>query len=248
MGHVLPLPQTHLETVRMVRPDGGSFAAALCVARLAFPALGAMRGEFLHPDEEACFSAMKFERRRRSYLAGRYCAKQALCLLEPGGEARAFRITPGVFTQPIVEHPSSRAQVGISHAGDWGAALAFPEAHPMGLDIEEMDPDKAEVIRSQAAPGETPLLGKVNGEEIRALTLLWTIKEALSKALRCGMMTPFTLFEISSLEREDGRYVSAFTHFAQYKAVSFFLQDIAVSIVSPRNSALHFALGKEPHA
>jgi phosphopantetheinyl transferase len=235
-----PRPDTHVEALRIERPDG-VFQAAFCLARAAWPVLREEREHFLHPDERDYFSSLKFERRQISYLIGRYCAKQALVRLSPGAPPGSIAIRHGVFQHPVVRGAAPGAQVGISHAADWGAAVAFPEEHPMGVDIEEINGEKAATIRTQVTPAEFALVAPLAGGEIRALTLLWTAKEAMAKTIRCGMMTPFSVFEVASAGLANGAIECAFANFAQYKATSYLLGDLAVSLVVPKKSALHLA-------
>lgn len=245
MGNLLPpLLSTHLETLRLTRQNA-IYEAALCLARPEYSALEKVHAEFLHPDEAAYLSTLKYERRRSSYLLGRYCAKQALSRILAETTPTAVAISQGVFTQPVVAGPGARnTQVSISHAGEWGAAIAFPEAHPMAIDIEEAKPDRADVIRSQLTAAECDRLCLMDPDATRALVLLWTVKEAMSKVIRCGMMTPFTIFEVAEFSRVERRYVSTFTNFPQYKATSLFFDDLVLSIVSPKNTTFEIALGK----
>jgi phosphopantetheinyl transferase len=134
--------------------------------------------------------------------------------------------------------------VSISHSGQWGAALAFPERHPLAIDIEEVNPDRAEAIRSQLTAAECRLL-KMDAPD---LIVAWTIKEALAKVIRCGMMTPFSVFEIATIQHEENRMVATFTNFAQYKANSFFCSGMAITLVTPKNTTFQLQIWKDPHA
>lgn len=49
-------------------------------------------------------------------------------------------------------------QVSISHCDAIGFSTAFPEAHPMGIDVEKISPDRTDVILSQITPTEQSLL------------------------------------------------------------------------------------------
>ncbi len=55
------------------------------------------------------------------------------------------------------------------------------------------------------------------GEEGLQLLLLWSLKEALSKALRTGLTVPFALLETTHhLSPVPGGVTAQFANFAQY--------------------------------
>jgi 4'-phosphopantetheinyl transferase len=69
--------------------------------------------------------------------------------------------------------------------------------------------------------------------------VIWTIKEAVSKAIKVGLMTPFATLEISSLHRlSDGGLLCYFKNFAQYKCYSWIIGKWILSIAIPKNSKL----------
>lgn len=158
-------------------------------------------------------------------------------------DARRFSIDAGVFNQPIVRHPTrGNVQVSISHSNSWGAALAFPEEQPMGIDIEVVDPEKNGVLKSQMTVDEQNLAEILPHSRATQLTLLWTAKEALSKTIKSGLMTSFELFELQQIEVHDRSISSTFRHFRQYKAVSFFPNNAVCSIICPRRTDACFSI------
>jgi len=75
----------------------------------------------LHPKEKEYFEALRFDRRKASYLMGRYCAKKALSYQLQGQKLNTILIKSGVFEQPIVYAPENKGvQVSIAHSGDPG--------------------------------------------------------------------------------------------------------------------------------
>jgi 4'-phosphopantetheinyl transferase len=192
---------------------------------------------FLHPKEKEYFNSLNFERRQYSYLIGRYVAKKGIGDYLNEKDFSKIEITPGVFQQPIVNYPSKQnIQVSIAHCQGWGAALVFPEAHPMAIDIESCDPQKQISSFIKITDQEKKLIQKLSLNEHEQYTLIWTIKEALSKVLKTGLMTEFTIFEISSIQVRENYFESYFAHFAQYKVISWWFQNIAWSIVLPYKS------------
>lgn len=168
---------------------------------------------------------------------GRYVAKKAVAKYFHEPNLSKIEISSGIFQQPIVCYASQEnIHVSIAHSQQWGAALAFPEAHPMAIDLEAVDPHMDLSIWPQLTSQEQKLIKSLKSEESKSLMLIWTIKEALSKVLKTGLMTDFRVCEVSTIQADGDGLESKFKHFAQYKAVSWFFQNFAWSIVLPRNT------------
>lgn len=218
--------------------DTQSFTSGLCLSRQGLDILNKRRSHFLHPKEQAYFESLQYPRRQHSYLLGRYCAKHALIAYLNKKVPSDLLIENGVFQQPIVislDHIN--LQVSISHTETLGAALAFPEAHPMAIDVESINRDKDHVIRSQLTVNEQRLVSSLSNHA--SLKLLWTVKEALSKVLKCGLMVPLDVLEVTSIRQQDAFFVSDFKNFLQYQAFSFFLPEHIFSLVYPKKTHLN---------
>lgn len=234
------LPNTYIEKLHLKRPHS-EFEACLCISKLPFLELKEKRFQFLHPEELKYFDTLRFERRQKSYLLGRYSAKQALSLFLKEPDMTQISIHHGVFEYPIVRCESGKnAQISISHNDECGGAIAFPEEHPMAIDLEKIDLCKKEVIQTQCTPEELCLIQSLPLPDISQITLLWTVKEALSKAIKCGLMSPFKIFEIKDIESTSDYFVWTFRKFAQYKAISFTMGNTACSIVTPKKTEVVF--------
>jgi phosphopantetheinyl transferase len=192
----------------------------------------------LHAKELEMYRSLKFERRIRSYLAGRYAAKRAVSLYLKENDLTQIFIDQGVFTQPVVVH-SKHVQTSITHCENLAAAVAFPEKLPMGIDIEQIRPGKLEVLESQATRRETSFIRSLPYSNESMLTLLWSVKEALSKVLKTGLTTPFHIFELKRIEIKDGFFLSSYENFYQYETVSFLFQPFVCSIAYPKGVELN---------
>ncbi len=195
--------------------------------------------QFLSPSETKRWKELPSAKRQFSYLCGRIAAKNALRRLLPSVDPRSIDIEQGVFAQPVVSSAAAHGlQVSISHTEGIAGAIAFPEKHPMGLDLETICPEEDHTIRSQLTEKEIkkhqelPYAGPV------AYTLMWTIKESLSKVLKCGLTTPFSVLEIDTINYDGPVLVSTFSNFAQYKGLSVILDDLVLSIVLPKQTDL----------
>lgn len=196
--------------------------------------------QHLHPQERNYYDTLAFGKRIRSYLLGRLVAKQAIAALTGEKILTHINIQYGIFKQPIVVSDKQNIQVSITHCDDFGAAIAFPEAHPMGIDIEKINPHTADVLKRQITEAEEERIHlSVLSYEL-GLTLLWTAKEALSKVLKTGLMTPFEVFEISKIEPHDNYIMCYYKNFAQYRVISFTIANYMCSIAHPLKSELSF--------
>jgi 4'-phosphopantetheinyl transferase len=229
--------------IALLREDFSGNAAIAWVKMTDYATLARYSGEFLHPREIEVFNAFKIHRRQASYLLGRFAAKSALA--EHWGQgfaASAVAIAAGVFNQPVVEgNPGHPAGVSISHSDHLACGLAFPEAHPMAIDVEEVDTSRTHIMLTQMGPYELDLALAQCADIDLAATLLWTAKEALSKALRCGLTCPCELLEIGQLETERGYYVGYFKNFVQYKAMSWLTGRSVVTLVLPKRTVMQWA-------
>jgi 4'-phosphopantetheinyl transferase len=230
----------YINRLDLVRPEE-TFKAALCFGFFIQMTDYEATIPYLHARERDYYNTLKFEKRIKSYLMGRFVAKQAVAALSGENNLSDIFIQPGIFTQPIVVSNQRNIQVSITHCDDFGAALAFPEAHPMGIDIEKIQLKNREALERQITESEKERINCLPASYNTGLTLLWTVKEALSKVLKTGLMTPFEVFEISKIELYDNYQISYFKNFAQYKAISFTIgNNYLCSMVHPFKTKLDF--------
>lgn len=215
--------------------ESSSLTAGFCLSKIGLEELHVQRFDYLHPKEQSYYHTLQYPKRRYSYLLGRYCAKKAVSAFLKTNNFSDILIENGVFQQPIVYHPNfPNLQVSISHAENLGAALIFPEAHPMAIDVESVDDSKKDTIFKQLTKAEQEL--SITLSHPFSLWLLWTVKEALSKVIKCGLMVPFELLEVESIIQQDNWFVSHFKNFHQYQALSFILGDNICSLVYPKKT------------
>ncbi len=215
----------------------------LCLSSASFENLNFESDLFLHPKERAYLKSLTHSKRQKSFLLGRYCAKQAVASYINHEAFTHTLIENGIFQQPVVYHPHhSNIQVSISHTDLFGAALAFPETHPMAIDIETVCVIKIATMQTQLVGAEQKFSSSFSGTEIELVTLLWTAKEALSKVLKCGCMIPFELLEVETLLNFDHFTLSYFKNLYQYQALSFPVGNTFCSIVYPKKTELKLDL------
>jgi 4'-phosphopantetheinyl transferase len=130
-------------------------------------------------------------------------------------------------------------QVSITHCDELGIALAHPEVHPLGVDVERTDKANTEAIKEQLTANELALTLAVPLPQPIACTMIWTMKEALSKILRTGLTMDLKLLEIQSFVREGNLYTCQFKHLIQYKAISCHAGAYVCSLVVPGKTTPH---------
>lgn len=230
-----------VEKLLLKRTDS-EFLVCIAATNLTLDDLIILSKTFLHPDELRYLKSLKVPRAQYSYLLGRYAAKTAVGAYTNNAVFTDVRIYPGVFNQPILQLQNiGNIQLSIAHADEMGMAIVFPEAHPMGVDVEIISQEKSETINLVITENERSRLPLLSADTNIGLTILWTIKEALSKIMRTGLMTPFQLYEIAGVQYKDGIAIGDFTNFPQYKSLSWISGHHAWSIVLPKNSNVDFA-------
>ncbi|AMP97928.1 4'-phosphopantetheinyl transferase [Pedobacter cryoconitis] len=225
----------------------GQFPAAIAIVSQTLSELKDNRYSFLHPNELNFFAAFKFERAQHSYLLGRFAAKSAWSAFAENfaenNVMTAVEVTAGIFQQPVLYLPDGgNVQLSIAHTEKIGMAIVYPEGHPMGIDVELINPEQSETIREVVGLREQGKLHLIHSDVHKSLTLLWTIKEALSKVLKTGLMTPFELFEVENIQHLEDIVICDFINFPQYKSLSWLAGGYAWSIVLPRKSKMDLAV------
>jgi 4'-phosphopantetheinyl transferase len=202
--------------------------------------------ELLGETERKYFSTIPSARRQVSYLLGRYAAKTALSTVLSEANLRAIEIERGVFEQPIVRcNANGGWDVTISHKEDLAVALAYPMGHPMGIDLEQIDPRQYETILSQLSEREIERLNRRSAEKLQFASALWAAKESLSKVLRTGLMANIRVYDLAEFNLIDSRvWEGFFENFAQYKARVWIGSNHVLSIAFPKRSTL--ILGEQP--
>ena len=206
----------------------------------AFEHWHAQHRRWLHPKECSYYQSITSDVRRSSFLLGRVAAKSALIRQLDSMQPEAIEIRPGLFQAPIVctaaAHP---AQVSIAHTRTMACALAFPATHPMGIDLEDILPDRSQAMERQCSQSELTMVQALPSTVAHPWHVLWTSKEALSKAIGTGFTTPMRLFEVRELmggsaSPLEGRYA----HFGQFGFKSWAIGQRVLSLAYPRSCHL----------
>ncbi|ASK28892.1 4'-phosphopantetheinyl transferase [Chryseobacterium sp. T16E-39] len=227
-----------VEKLSLLRADA-DYPAAIAVVNNPLVQLKEIRHSFLHEKELNFFDTLKLNKVQHSYLLGRYAAKMALSAFMNDVIITDARIESGIFQQPVLYlAEAGNVQLSISHTTEMGIAVVFPEGHPMGVDVEAINAEQIDTIKGIITSSEKHKLHLIDTDASKSLTILWTIKEALSKVLKTGLMTPFHLYEIDQIECKGEIVVCSFINFPQYQSISWISKGHAWSVVLPKKSIL----------
>ncbi|MDD5759337.1 MAG: 4'-phosphopantetheinyl transferase superfamily protein [Desulfobulbaceae bacterium] len=177
---------------------------------------------YLTNSEQERLATFTFAKRHREWLGGRLTAKKAAMKLLNNGPCPASS-----YQELSVEsHESGRPfllgsantnallpEISISHSGNYAGALAV-SGHACGLDLQQVSPKVIAIRERFASPPELALLlakGDSLGEA-QALTLLWSAKESLRKAVNCAPLLGFT--EITLLKLQKTAHAGLIGHFS----------------------------------
>jgi len=243
------LGESCIKVVRfnMQRPDTHSYAALAVLSTEAFAEVDANCATILHKIEFDCYKGLRCNSRRASYLLGRYAAKLALESLSGNSVSREVAVLPGIFGQPIVRGLPGLS-VSISHTETLACAIAFPEEHPMAIDTENLSANKTSLMAEELTEAEKKL-GPELIQKVNCNACIWTAKEALSKILRTGMMTPFSMYAVETLDHDTDknpitalksckRLKGQYLHFSQYRFQTWIGDDSIITIALPRRTIL----------
>jgi 4'-phosphopantetheinyl transferase len=186
--------------------------------------------------EQKRYEAFSSPARKIGFLNGRLSAKSALANLVPTAALSDIEIYNGVMEQPLIRAAQYHGfQVGISHTGAVAMAVAYPEAHPVAVDIERVRLSATNAVASHLSESEVALLADLN--MACGHTLFWSVRESVSKMLKTGMMANPLFYQIKDVQPlfTDVFDVS-FVHLFQYKAVCFVVDDYVVSVCFPKKS------------
>lgn len=166
-------------------------------------------------------------------------------------QLRSFEIENGERGEPVVrpgdlQSPPSLATgstdggwkppargVSLSHVNGLGVAVAFPAGAQVGLDLELVDPKRAETVRRGVplSAEEEAWLKVTLLPEATALLLLWTARESVGKALGCGLACKWEMLALRRIEvGGDGVCAGQFLHHPQFRCVSWVGSEAVMSL------------------
>jgi len=161
---------------------------------------------YLSSQEQAHFSRITSDKRKRDWLGGRFAARHAaaevLVCPEDQLQWKDLAILPDENGRPYVAAADSSfpilPDVSISHSGDLAAAMAVSQGL-CGLDIQRVTGRVIKVQERFCKPAEEKLLQTCCQDKTAALTMLWAAKEALRKVANSSSLPGFLELELQEV-------------------------------------------------
>lgn len=154
---------------------------------------------WLDARESARWQRFRVERPRRQFSLCRSALRRLLCrILDCANDRLRFGIGEHGKPFALVDGHSAPVSFNISHSGTHGLIAVAPRGE-LGVDVEIRSPrrDFDGLGRSVFGPNEqVALAAKLGHEKAQLFFSLWTMKEALIKALGTGFTLNPSRFEV----------------------------------------------------
>ncbi|MCI5142458.1 MAG: 4'-phosphopantetheinyl transferase superfamily protein [Candidatus Electrothrix sp. ATG1] len=166
----------------------------------------------LSPAEQGYFQRFQYMKRKKEWLGGRIAAKAAMLTFSRASDNQklnSITILPNKHGRPIAEKvpaclsaQGSELIISLSHSDCFAVGLArlTRKGASCGVDLQKISTKLAGLTSHFATDEELQLLAKQADcdEDIR-LTMLWTAKEALKKALLHDQSVIFSATELQEI-------------------------------------------------
>ena len=185
---------------------------------------------WLDEEERSRFNRARHAGRRREIALCRAALRAVLCrrLGCPNGEL-AFRESERGKPFALLRGAPAPVSFSVSHSGAHGL-VAVARAGRLGVDVEEFNPrrDFDALIATVLSPGERAEVESASGaSRHRLFYRLWTVKEALVKALGEGVHRDLAAFEVPAAMRRG--VTTAEFRFPHLPAVSWRVEDLGTA-------------------
>ena len=171
--------------------------------------------DWLSGREQSVLDGLRFPKRRADWLLGRWTAKSALSRLEPGvapalSDWSVEAAGDGAPTVLLRGAPSPLA-ISLSHSGDCSLCLLSPDRLRLGCDIEQVEHRSRSFEETFFTRSELDLLDRQGrGRRDLLVTLLWSAKESVLKAIRLGLKADTRRIAITVIETDGDASWKAF--------------------------------------
>jgi len=150
--------------------------------------------DWLCAEESACFSALRFAKRKADWRLGRWTAKQAIatCLRWPSCPGTLaeieIRATPSGAPEAKLPGLTTPLSFSLSHRAGRAICAVSPVRVKLGCDLELAEERDQAFVTDYFTREEQNLIARVDCEDRPGLlALLWSAKESALKALGQGL-------------------------------------------------------------
>ncbi len=185
--------------------------------------------ESLSSKELKIYSEFSSEKRQHEFIAGRIACKKAFFKSVYDGKDcfenfSSVSILNNEKGAPFIEN--SDLYVTLSHSH--GIAIAAVSKQAVGMDIEQINPRKISALKKMSSEIEP------NFQNITSLTVLWTLKESLGKALQTGIVKDFRYYDTKNFRLDNGLYRCDFKNFPSFSGIATTNKNFSIALVYPR--------------
>ncbi len=176
------------------------------------------------------YNKFKSDKGRIEYLLGRYASKIAYNKIS--GKCipyESISIENGIFEQPILN--SNFWDISISHAHHIGAGIIFDKKFPIGIDLERLNIKNIKLIQEKVYKEE--IIDVIDQPEVVYLTVIWCLREAVSKAIKTGLTIPIDLLKLKKLSKVSNWFLCEFENFPQYYGAAQVIENYVFAIAHP---------------
>jgi 4'-phosphopantetheinyl transferase len=164
------------------------------------PASEHLSERYLSDDERARAGKFVFERDRRQYTVA-HAALRTVLANYTGIPPREIVFHTNQFGKPGISLPAEKAEIrfNLSHSGEM-ALIAVSAGGDVGVDVEMVDPERAEVeiaCRYFSSREFTKFVYLPLPERPAAFFRCWTRKEAFIKGKGMGLSLDLSLFDVA---------------------------------------------------
>ena len=149
---------------------------------------------WLSENEQAQLARLHIPKRREDWRLGRWTAKNAVALhLNFAADERVLRAvevraTASGAPEALLHSRAAPLQLSLSHSAGIGLCTIARTGAELGCDLEVIEPRSPAFIADYFTVEEQQrVAGAPFAERDQLVTLLWSIKESVLKALGCGL-------------------------------------------------------------
>ncbi|MDR3187014.1 MAG: 4'-phosphopantetheinyl transferase superfamily protein [Holosporaceae bacterium] len=177
--------------------------------------------KWLSKPELEKFDSLGSEKTKIQFACGRIASKIALGIFEDAAPSD-IDIANEESGRPVIH--SSDYGVSISHSEKWIAALVFQKEFVFGIDVEQMRENRRNALKYvNRNPEPIP-------DDLKSLTVAWTMKEALSKALQLGFNLPFEDLAIADFSVKNDVFECEFTKYGALRGWAILYENISLAM------------------
>jgi 4'-phosphopantetheinyl transferase len=147
--------------------------------------------DWLSESEKKVLASFRFPKRRNDWKLGRWTVKRAICFRE----SKDLSVMPAIEVRAAADgapeaffrNQPADSSISISHSKSRSLCIAGPAKYALGSDLEWVELREKSFAHDYFTSEELSFLEKTTLDQAIAITLIWSAKESVLKALRQGL-------------------------------------------------------------